>query len=182
MGSDDQKCLRGAIWTTYLHNIEIDAGMAVLQVLDPIPPVADERAQDTIWLEVSRGRRVRAEDECVDRGGAASPCCTRSATKSTCPCSRQGNRFRVGERFRKFGNADVEASDVGDWVGVAKDSEPHVVWLPTPLSFQELLVPVGAEYSVQLLRAEVALVDNAQGWPNCHNLAGVGRTEAVRRP
>ena len=153
MGSDDQKCLRGAIWTTYLHNIEIDAGMAVLQVLDPFPPVADERAQDTIWLEVSRGRRVRAEDECVDRGGAASPCCTRSATKSTCPCSRQGSCARVGERFRKFGNADVEASDVGDWVVVAKDSELQVVEFPFSLGRQELLFPVRTEDPIQLLRA-----------------------------
>ena len=153
MGRDDEECLRGPIWTTYLHDIEIDAGMTMLQSLYPLPPGANQSSQDSIRLEVGWDRWVRAEDDRIDWGGAAPPCNARSAAEPACPGARESCRARVRERFLEFGDTDTEASNIPDWVRVAQDSELQVVEFPFSLGLQELLLPVRTEDPIQLLRA-----------------------------
>ena len=153
MGCNDDESLRGPVWALNLQDIEVDTGMALLDLLYPLPSGANQSSHDGIRLEIGWDCWVRAEDDCIDWGGATSPCNARSTAEPACPSARESCRARVRERFLEFVDTDTESSYIPDWVRVAQDSELQVVEFSFSLGLQELLLPVRTEDPIQLLRA-----------------------------
>ena len=182
MGRNDDENLRGPVWTLDLQYIEIDTGMALLDCLYPLPSGTNQSSHDSIRLEIGWDCWVRAEDDCIDRGGATPPCNARSTAEPACPSARESGRARVRERFLEFVDTDTEVSDIPDWVWVAQDSELQLVEFPLALSRQEFLLPERTEDPIHLLRAKVVLMDSAEDRPSSHYLARMGRMDSVCRP
>ena len=153
MGRDDEESLRGPVWKSNLHDVEIDTGMTMLHCLYPLPPGTNQSSHDGIRLEIGWDCWVRAEENCIYWSGATPPCNTRSAAEPANPSARESSRARVRESFLEFVDTDTEASYIPDWVRVAQDSELQVVEFPLSLGRQELLFPVCTEDPIQLLRA-----------------------------
>ena len=181
MGRNDDESLRGPVWTMNLQDIEIDTGMTLLDCLYPLPSGANQSSHDGIRLEIGWDCWVRAEDNCIDWGGATPPCDIRSTAEPANPGAREGSRTRMRERFLEFVYTDTKSSYVPDWVRVAKDSELEVVEFPFSLGLLKLLLPERTEDPIQLLRAQVVQMDSAEDGPSSHYLARVGRMDSICR-